>query len=329
MLSPRWQGSVMGIRTEHPIVVHRRRDRPDIDDRRLAAEVKAGSVTRIVAGSFARTDEWQALTPMNRHFTRVLEVADRARGPVVLMLNSAAAVHGMDRIGAWPDRVDVRIPRASGGRSSGAVRRHALGFDDVELMEWRGHLVTTPAQTALDLAAASQFRDAVIAIDQALWERRKGGALTDVDALRALVDATWRRGFRRVPAAIAFGTPLSDSVRESEGRVLLDRLGFPRPVLQKKFVLPNGRIARPDYYFEDFDHAAEFDGTGKYFDPDLLAGRTPQQALLEEKDRSDALRRMVSALSRWRTPAHLKPTLLYDILTADGLPSRLPRPRGH
>jgi hypothetical protein len=317
----------MGTRTEHPIVVHRRRERPDIDDRRLTADVNAGTLTRIVAGSFSRTSDWEALTPMNRHFTRVLEVADRARGPVVLMLDAAAAVHRMDRIGAWPERVDVRISKASGGRSSGAVRRHALGFDAVELMQWRGHLVTTPAQTALDLAAASQFRDAVIAIDQALWARRKGGALTNVETLKGLLDTNWRRGFRRVPAAIAFGTHLSDSVRESEGRVLLDRLGFPAPMLQKEFILPNGRQARPDYYFEDFDHAAEFDGTGKYFDPDILAGRSPHQALLEEKDRADALRRMVSALSRWRTPAHRKPALLYDILTADGLPSRYPRPR--
>ena len=68
------------------------------------------------------------------------------------------------------------------------------------------------------------------------------------------------------------------------------------------------------------------DGIGKYFDPGLLQGRTPEQALLEEKDRADQLRRQVRALSRWRTPALHEARDLYDILIADGLPSRRPRP---
>lgn len=126
---------------------------------------------------------------------------------------------------------------------------------------------------------------------------------------------------------MSFSTSLSDSVRESEARVLLDRLGFPAPVLQQEFQLPHGRVARSDFYFPEQDHVGEFDGTGKYFDPDLLRGRSPEQTLLEEKDRADALRRQVSGLSRWRTPDHRDPARLYSILTADGLPSRFPPPR--
>lgn len=319
----------MTPRTEHPIAVHRRREQFDtrVNDRKLHAAIASGAYTRIVAGSYARSEEWKTLSPMNRHLLRVLEVADRARGPIVITHSSAAAVHEMDRIGAWPERVDVRIAKATGGRSSGAVRRHALGYDDVELIEWRGHLLTSPAQTALDLASASSFTAGVVAVDQALWGRRTGGPLATAEELRVLMEATWRRGFGRVPDVLAFGADLSDSVRESEARVLIERLGFPKPVLQREFVLPNGRTARPDFYFEEYDHAAEFDGTGKYFDPAILDGRTPEQALLEEKDRADALRRIVSRVSRWRTPAHRNPAELYDILTADGLPSRLPRPR--
>ncbi|MBD4808323.1 hypothetical protein GUG05_12420, partial [Xanthomonas citri pv. citri] len=83
-----------------------------------------------------------------------------------------------------------------------------------------------------------------------------------------------------------------------------------------EFVLPGGRLIRSDFYFADYDHVGEFDGTGKYFDPDILNGRTPEQALLEEKDRADALRRQVSGLSRWRTPDHRDPARLYSILTA-------------
>lgn len=126
---------------------------------------------------------------------------------------------------------------------------------------------------------------------------------------------------------IDFSTALADSVRESQSRVLIERLGFPAPTLQQAFTLPEFGAVRTDFWFEDFEHVGEFDGKGKYFDPLLLAGRKPEDVLLAEKDRGDALRRVVRRVSRWRTPALRDPRQLYDILTGDGLPSRLPRPR--
>ncbi|WP_309128082.1 hypothetical protein [Microbacterium sp.] len=315
--------------TEHPIVVRRRRDPGGVGlaERRLHALIEGGGVHRIVAGSFALGDEWRRLTPIQQHFVRVLEVADRSRKPQVFMGAAAAAVLGIDRIGAWPHRVEVRIARTSGGRSSGAVARRALGFDGVDLLEWRGHLVTSPAQTAIDVAAEAHFTAGVIAFDQALWRRRDGGALTTISEIERVLAAQSRRGIGRAAAALDFSTELSDSVRESEARVLIDRMGFPTPELQREFRLTGGRVARADFYFPDFDHIGEFDGTGKYLDPALLRARTPQQVLLEEKDREDELRRVVQAFSRWRTAAHRDPGMLYDILSAAGLPSRLPRPR--
>jgi len=197
----------------------------------------------------------------------------------------------------------------------------------IATVDWRGHAITTPAQTALDLARGGTFTVGVIALDQARWARRTGGHLVTLADLEAIVDADPRqRGRARTHAALDFSTELSDSVRETQGRVLIDRLGFPAPVLQRRFHLPSGRTADTDYYFEDFDHAAEFDGVGKYLDPALLKGRTPEEALIAEKDRGDELRRVVRELSRWRTPAHKDPRLLYDILTGAGLPSRFARP---
>lgn len=315
--------------TDHPITVHRRRetDVRSVNDRRLRRRRDAGEIAQVVPGSYVSVREWASLTPRLQHLTRVLEVADRAHAPQVFTGSAAAAVWGIDRIGAWPRQVEVRIAKASGGRSSGYVRRRALGLDGVDMISWRGHLLTSPAQTALDVASDSSFLDGVVALDQVLWQRREGGALARLDQLWERLDEQWRRGMAKVPAMVHFSTCLSDSVRESEARVLMDRLGFPAPVLQKKFVLPSGRVAYPDFYFPDFDHAAEFDGTGKYFDQELRAGRSPAEVLMAEKDREDELRRCVRAVSRWRTPAHRDARLLYDILTVDGLPSRLPRPR--
>lgn len=175
------------MQTKHPILVHRRREHDDepLNDRLLRKSVRSGRYRRVVAGSYVRETDWKQLTPMQQHLVRVLEVADRARGPIVFTHSAAAAIQSIDRIGAWPRLVDVRIAQSSG----------------------------------------------------------------------------------------------------------------------------------------------EFDGVGKYFDPEILAGRTPDEALLEEKDRADALRRQVSGLSRWRTPDHRDPGQLYSILVTDGLPSQFPPPR--
>lgn len=282
---------------------------------------------RIAPGSFVPGDQWRELRPIDRHYARVIEVIDRSRSRLLVSHFAAAAVWGIDLIGAWPDAVDVIVPRTSGGRSSGGFRRRTTSHLDLATVDWRGHEVTSPAQTAIDLARAGTFTAGVIALDQARWARRDGGALATLTDLEEIAVGRPRpRGGARMHAALAFSTEKSDSVRETEGRVLIERLGFPAPILQRRFALPSGRRADTDYYFEEFDHAAEFDGVGKYLDPALLKGRTPAQALIDEKDRADELQRVVSAFSRWRTPAHRDPRLLFDILSGAGLPSRLPRP---
>ncbi|WP_344737013.1 hypothetical protein [Microbacterium awajiense] len=319
----------MHPRPEPVIALHRRREHGGlpIDDRKLARALRDRTHVRVVPGSYVAARDWRALTPIDRHDVRIVEAVDRAQGAVTLCCFAAAAVWGIDQVAAWPQTVDVLVPRTSGGRSSGVFRRRTSTSGDLETAEWRGHRITTPAQTALDLARISGFTSGVIALDQVLWRRRAGGPLTSLDRLASTLEVDARsRGRARARAALEFSTDLSDSVRESEGRVLIEALGFPPPVLQKRFTLPSGRLADVDYYFEDFDHVAEFDGVGKYLDPALLAGRTPEEALIAEKDRGDELQRAVRAFSRWRTPAHRDPRLLYDILSGAGLPSRRPRP---
>lgn len=319
----------MSPRPEPEILVFRRReaDGLPVTDRKLRRALDDGEVIRVAAGSFVRNDQWKAVKPIDRHYVRVIETVDRARGTVVLGCHAAAAVLGIDKLGAWPQCVDVIVPRRSGGRSTGMVRRRTTAVTDIETFAWRGHEVTTAAQTALDLARTSGFTGAVIALDQALWGRRSGGALVTAEELEKLFTAAQpRSGDARARRALDFASPLADSVRESQSRSFLHQLGFPAPTLQQRFDLPSGRVARTDFWFPEFEHAGEFDGVGKYFDPELLNGRTPEEALLEEKDRGDELRRVVNRLSRWRAPELNRPRRLYDVLTADGLPSTRPRP---
>lgn len=291
--------------------------------RRLASE----TVVRVAPGAYATASSWESLKPIDRHLVRVREAMERSRGPLVLSHLAAAARWGIDILGSWPERVDTRVERATGGRASGLLRRRTWGIEGIDTTPWEGHFVTTPAQTAVDLAAVLSYTSAVIVMDQVLWARRRGGALaTPADIERVLRESAPARGIRRIERAFAFATSLSDSVRESQSRVVIAELGFPAPILQHRIRLLDGRWVYPDFYFADFDHAAEFDGVGKYLDPEMLNGRTPSQALVAEKDRADGLARVVSKLSRWRTPALKDPRVLYDILVAAGLPTRRGRP---
>lgn len=309
-------------------IVHAR-DRATIpfDYRYVRRHLASSNATRVAPGAFVKTKQWQNLRPIEQHRVRVREAMARSRRPLVLSHLAAAAHWGIDIIGSWPKVIDTRVERSTGGRASGLVRRHGWGVDGIELVDLDGHLVTSPAQTAVDLASVLSHTSGVIVMDQALWGRRDGGPLATPADIERVIDASApARGIRKIERAFAFATSLSDSVRESQSRVVIHALGFPSPVLQQPIRLLDGSWVYPDFYFADFDHAAEFDGAGKYLDPELLDGRTPEQALLAEKDRADALARVVSRLSRWRTPALRDPRTLYDILTAAELPTGQPRP---
>lgn len=322
----------MQPRPEPSVTIHRRRERDGlpVNDRRLRRQLDAGLLVRVAPGSFVPRAELSALAPIDRHHVRVVEAIERTRGGVLVSHHAAAAVWGIDILGTWPTLIDATVSGRGGGRSSGGFRRRVVRLDDSEAIPWRGHLLTTPAQTALDLARICALTPAVVSLDQALWQRRRGGPLTRLEDVQGVLDrnarSAPRRGDARAAAALKVATGLSDSVRESQSRVLLRRLGFPAPELQHEFVLARGDRARVDFWWEDADQVGEFDGVGKYIDPELRAGRSPEEVLIAEKDRGDALRRRVRAVSRWRTPDLEDPRRLWDILTGDGLTSTRPRP---
>ncbi|MGU3643498.1 hypothetical protein ACLBXX_00905 [Microbacterium sp. C23T] len=308
--------------------VFRRRenDGEPVNDRRLRARIADGEIVRIAPGVYVARAAWERLTPMARHAQRVWEAGARVRSELVVSHHAAAALHGIDLIGAWPGRIDVSIKLGSGGRSSGEFRRRGRQTTDIDTVPWQRHAVTTPLQTAIDLMACSRFLDGVVAADQVLWAKRTKGPLVEASVLLDRTAGMTGRGSARVARAAEFATSLADSVRESQSRVLISTMGFPAPELQARFVLADGRDAFTDFFWPRNRHIGEFDGAGKYCDPALLNGRTPEEALLAEKDREDELRRQVDAFSRWRLPALRSPRMLYDILHSAGLPSSRPRP---
>lgn len=293
----------------------------------LRRAVRRGDLVRVTAGAYLDSMTWQNLDPIERHRERVLATAERLLTSPVFSYFAAAALWGIRILGDWPELVDVTLERASGGRSDGLLRRHCTGLETTDVVMLDGLAVTSPAQTVVDLARTLPFGAAVVAMDSALHLRRIPAPLTTAgDVARAVENSLGRHGCRKAVAVAEFATGLSDSVEESHSRVHIHMLGFPKPELQREFTLSNGRKAKPDFYWPSQRHIGECDGRSKYSDPTFLRGRTPQQALLDEKERENELRRQVRAFSRWEPRDLYPPRKLYDRLVRDGLPSSKRRP---
>ena len=95
-----------------------------LDNRRLRRALDEGTWVKVAPGAFVRSDHWLILTPIERHRVRVHEVARRLEPGAVISYAAAAAEHGIDMLDPWPEAVDVTCGPATGGRSSGVVRRH-------------------------------------------------------------------------------------------------------------------------------------------------------------------------------------------------------------
>lgn len=70
-----------------------------------------------------------------------------------------------------------------------------------------------------------------------------------------------------------------------------------------------------DFYWPGCQLIGEFDGKGKYTNPEFASGRTPEQILLDEKFREDDLRAMGHGFTRWgwemaQSPARLRRQLV-------------------
>ena len=104
------------------------------------------------------------------------------------------------------------------------------------------------------------------------------------------------RGIRQARWVVDFADGRAELPGESVSRLYLVDLGFSPPRLQVPFAGPAGRIYRIDFGLDDVQTWGEFDGVGKYFDPQMLRERSSREALRAEKEREDWIR----GRSQWR-----------------------------
>ncbi|MFF2246304.1 hypothetical protein ACFVTM_19265 [Arthrobacter sp. NPDC058130] len=290
------------------------------DARGLARQAKSGQLRRIRQGVYVRAQEWEALTPWDRYPVLIRAAASTLRSRTVFCRQSSAALWGMPLLG-HRHVVHACTTDDGGGRSRAGVRRHFVDLDSVRIEERHGLLVTDRVRTALDLAAFESFEQGVTVLDHVLRPQPDNLAPLSREELYAGIDGNYTgAAARRIRAALKFADPASGSPGESVSRALMHRLRFRLPLLQIEIRDARGFVAFTDFDWPDEHLCGEFDGLAKYRKPEYLQGRTPAEALTDEKRREDRIRATGRRVIRWTWSELSSPGTFGSFLAAAGVP---------
>jgi len=290
----------------------------------LFARVRSGELLPLYRGVYVAATQWSAMDRHARYRARVKAAAAFAAEDVMFSHFSAAALWRLAMVGPWPSQAHTLVPAADGGRSNAMFRRHAVGVrDDGQRID--GLSVTSLARTVVDLARLLPFGPAVVIADAALRRTPHQVAgvprtsLTPGDLFAELAHVPLRAGSAKARAVIEFADGAADRPGESMSRVNIRLARLTMPVLQAKLAGVSGKVYTVDFWWPTFKRIGEFDGKLKYTDPEFLGGRTPAEALYDEKIREDDLRDAGYGFSRWPWEVAVSMTRLRALLVAAGI----------
>lgn len=290
----------------------------------LYARARSGALIRIHRGCFVDAHYWNRLDPAAQHRARAQLAAVSFGNELVFSHRTALALWRLPSIEEWPSRPHVAGPPNSGRHATATLARHSLGIDsDAVVID--GLRVTSLATTVVQVAAAHSFTQGVVVGDAALRRVRYPNAATPAVQIttRDLMSAAERiplhHGGARALAAAKFCDGRADRPGESVSRVTMLAAGIRPPILQATLYGASGARYLVDFYWPHCRLIGEFDGAAKYRDPEFLRGRTPEQALTDEKYREDDLRAADHGMSRWGWRVANSAPLLSAQLRAAGL----------
>jgi hypothetical protein len=264
-----------------------------ISDGELARSVRRGELVRLRRGTYVQ--DTSALSGTAAHAALITAAVADAQISAVVSHVSAAVLHGLPLWNVRLGRVHLLRNPPANGSGSRAVQLHVARLPDEEVTTVSGVAVTDLTRTAVDVARALPFEEAVVTVDAALATKKT--TRSDLAGCLARMGAV--PGSRRARRVIEFADGRAESVGESRSRVLMKRLGLPAPDLQVKLLRPDGsEIARCDFGWREHRTVGEFDGRIKYGRL-LRPGQAPGDAVFEEKVREDEIRDENWKVARW------------------------------
>lgn len=274
-----------------------------VTPRMLRTRLGSGDLVQVRRGVYLRADNWPA-DKAGQHI--MLARGEQVVHPTgVISHQSAALILGLPTpgFGHWEDLpVSITLPAAESGSRSGMRIHHTGPLPPPQIhRDKAGYLVTTPARTAVDLAADLPLHEALVLLDSAARliiaslvpgkalrhhyaSPRLAAVATDLlSQAAATVRAT------RLRPALGLVEPSRESVAESLSAGRMHVVGLPTPIFQARIRTPIGN-AYPDFLWEDLGLIGECDGAVKYNDAD---------AYVLEKEREQALRDLGYRFVRW------------------------------
>ncbi|MFD6158064.1 hypothetical protein ACFWF7_10695 [Nocardia sp. NPDC060256] len=258
-------------------------------------ELQGRGWRRVHRGLYVESAEAVGLTVEQRHCVLARAVVAAAESSVVVTHVSAAIVHGLP---VWKIPL-ARVHLGRNRRAGGRVRRRSvvhsmpIAPDEWELVDELP--VTTVARTVVDLARTVPFEQAVVVGDAAL----RLGKTTRDELCEQLERAKGRTGRPQASRVVEFLDGRAESPGESRSRVAMCQLKLPAPELQARILTPTkSLVARVDFLFPEHGVIGEFDGEIKYRG-ELRGTLNPEDVVIAEKVREDALRRLGWTVARW------------------------------
>ena len=105
---------------------------------------------------------------------------------------------------------------------------------------------------------------------------------------------------------------------------MMHQLRFEAPVLQHGIREAGGLVDFTDFEWPEDGLSGKFDGLVKYRDAAYLKGRTPSDAVIQEKSREDRIRATGRRIIRWTWSELASPERFAAFLDAKGVPGRRP-----
>ncbi|MDV3264662.1 type IV toxin-antitoxin system AbiEi family antitoxin domain-containing protein [Mycobacterium avium] len=236
-----------------------------VSRKQLAGLVKSGMLIRVCHGVYA---------PNVPDVSNALDAAQlRVGRPVVACMGTAAALYGFDT--ERTTRIHVLDPGIR-MRPSPKIMVHQR--IRAPLRRVKGHLATTPAWTAIEVARALRPARALATLDAAL----RVGACTAAELDAAAREQHGRRGIVKVRELLAYADGRAESPMESEARLLFIGSGLPMPELQYSITDRHGRRWRADFAWPASMVLAEYDSVEWHLDREALLHDRLKLARLQE-----------------------------------------------
>jgi hypothetical protein len=254
----------------------------------------SGELVLVCRGVYALGEVWRGLDERTgQHRLRTRACLLTMRREWVVSHDSSALEQELEILLAPDPHVHITRPGYTGAWTKNGVKHHLARFATDQVVDVGDLRVLDLARTAVDIAREHGQPYGEIACDAVM---RRGVTRAQLEA--AVAPMTYWSGVRRTRAAIDFADPRAESLVETMGRMLVERLGLGGVDLQFPFRVEDGRVLWGDIRVGR--HLFECDGRVKYVSTAVggLATRPVEEVVWEEKKRERLIHRVGLGVSR-------------------------------